>query len=59
MTDVTVGSSGFLYILGREARQLEEKRRKDTETTVKTVFEAIDAFLHSLNSKLSRLGPFS
>lgn len=57
--DATDGFSRFLYNLGREAKTSVEKQQKDIETTVKTVVEATDAFLRSVDSKRSASSPAS
>lgn len=56
---VTDDLSVFLYSFGTDVKKLVEKRRKEIETTVKADLEAIEAFLSSLNSKLSRPGSSS
>lgn len=54
---MTDGFRSFLFSLGSEVRTFVEKQREDIESTVKKVFETIDTFSRSLDSKLTRTGP--
>lgn len=57
--DKTESFSGFLHNLNIGVKKLVEKQRNDIETNPKTALNTIDAFLRSVESKLSRLGPIS
>lgn len=59
VADITDGFSGFLYNLDRHRKKLAEEQRKDIATAMKTYPKAIDDFLRSVYSKLSRPGSSS
>lgn len=54
--NVTDKSNGSQYHMSTSVENVVEEQRKDTETTVKTDFEANNAFLRRNYSKLSRPG---
>lgn len=57
--DVAGGSSGLLYSLSMRVKKLVKKQHGDIDTAVKTYIEDVDAFLRSIDSELSRPGPYS
>lgn len=56
-SDVNNCISGFIDSLLEDVSKLVKKPRKHIEKTVSTDFDAIDAFLCSISSKLSPLRP--
>lgn len=56
-TNVADGFGGFLFEILQEARKLIKKQQDTIQLTVKKGLEAVVAFLRSLESELSRLGP--